>query len=290
MDWNILPKELECSTQDIGKGQYGVVRIARWRGTPVAVKTFHSCIAEESILREFNIMVLLHHPNIVQTLGYINPPFSIVMEYVHGMDLDTLVAKRPRLGSITRLSIMKQVLCAIAYLHGRRPEMMIHRDIKPSNILINTVSMQVKLGDFGVSKLVRINKKTSSSLSLDTAEKDLTQRVGTLRYMAPEVYDPSNPTEYTNKVDIWSAAMVFYLLWENHPPPFPDIGMKKLHGIISEGYRPAFFQTPSALQRLISMGWRASAERRPKALRWLTEVEKLKRQWIYDARLAFSIK
>ena len=48
---------------------------------------------KELVLREFNTMTKLHHPNIVQFLGYIDNPFIIVMEYIPKGDLLTNIPK-----------------------------------------------------------------------------------------------------------------------------------------------------------------------------------------------------
>ena len=295
MDWQIPRDELTESGKLIGQGNFGIVYKTVWRGTLVAIKKFHDSDNHTiTILEEFKNMALLHHPNIIQTLGYIENPFGIVMEYIDGLDLSMLIKRHPQIKSKVRLSLMRQLLCAIAYLHRRKPEMLIHRDIKPTNIIINMKSMHLKLGDFGISKFVK--EKTNSNLELnkiDIDEYKMTQNVGTLRYMAPEVYDISNPSNYTYKVDIWSTAMVFYMLWENYEPPIPyinsDIKVYQYRQLLCKGIRPIFYRTPIAIQKIIIQGWNIIDKERPNALDWLNQLENIKRYLMYDIKIALMI-
>ena len=81
----------------------------------------------------------------------------------------------------------------------------IHRDIKPENILYHKNSDSYKLGDFGVSK------------ELETADSNLTQSIGTLKYMAPEVL---HSIHYDSKADIYSLGLVLYVLANKKRLPF----------------------------------------------------------------------
>ena len=60
-----------------------------------------------------------------------------------------------------KISIMKDILKGIAYIHNRRPYSLIHRDIKPTNILL-TNSKVAKITDFGLSKFTYLNRKNSN--------------------------------------------------------------------------------------------------------------------------------
>jgi serine/threonine protein kinase len=151
-------------------------------------------------------------------------------------------------------------------------------------------SMHLKLGDFGISKFVK--DKTNSNLNLDQLEENdlaMTQNVGTLRYMAPEVYDDTDYHEYTYKVDIWSTSMVFYMLWEKYPPNIPglhnNIKVNEYRKLLCKGNRPHFYITPPVIQKLIKDGWQFDETKRPDALTWLEQIKNLKKQWIYDIKM-----
>ena len=112
---------------------------------------------KELVLREFNTMTKLHHPNIVQFLGYIDNPFIIVMEYIPKGDLLTNI---PKLSKSQKMNIMKDILKGLVYIHNRKPFSLIHRDIKPTNILL-TNSKVAKITDFGLSKFYCLEKINS---------------------------------------------------------------------------------------------------------------------------------
>ena len=218
-DWEIPPWELFIfKDRIIGEGGFSKVYLAKWRETFVVAKVLKEEVLNEKkflILREIDIMSKLHHPNIVQFLGYIDDPFIIVMEYIPNNNLQN------NYGSLyknTKISIMKDILKGLAYVHNRRPYSIIHRDIKPTNIIL-TNSRVAKITDFGLSKFYSLSK-TLSHTNLEELdgnlselyENDLTSEVGTFRFMAPEM---KKQQEYTNKVDIYSCGALLYELFEN---------------------------------------------------------------------------
>lgn len=213
-DWEIAPWEiLIYKSKLLGQGAFASVYLAKWRETIVVAKVFNEFSLNNKLFlieREIDIMTKLHHPNIVQILGYIKEPMIIIMEYIPRGDL---LDNFNKLNKNTKISIMRDCLQALTYYHNRRPENLIHRDIKLSNILL-TKSKVAKIADFGLSKLT---DKLPYNLSNDDLKKlifennDLTNSVGTQRYKAPEM--PCN--NYTNKIDIYALGIVFYELFEN---------------------------------------------------------------------------
>jgi serine/threonine protein kinase len=156
-------------------------------------------------------MTKLHHPNIVQFLGYIDDPFILVIEYIPRGDLMKSMSKFYK---STKINIAKDILRGLIYMHNRKPYPLVHRDIKTSNILL-TESKGAKIADFGLAKFYNINKNVSSdnlvSLESNYDKSELTNEVGTERYMAPEI---GSDTGYNYKVDIYSCGIVFYELFE----------------------------------------------------------------------------
>jgi serine/threonine protein kinase len=195
-EWEIPPWELYVDTaRKVGEGSFGEVYMAKWRETPVIAKVAHieiGDIQKSLCIREFETLTKVHHPNVVQLLGYVSDPFIIVMEYLPGGNLET-----QNLSWRKRVDVCVDILRALAYLHNRKPEKIIHRDIKPSNVVLSR-SGRAKLVDFGLSRIAEL-------MVPPQANEDLTGSVGTLRYMAPEA---KAKKQYSHKIDIWSAGVL----------------------------------------------------------------------------------
>jgi serine/threonine protein kinase len=197
----------------LGEGSWAKVYLAEWRQTTVVAKVLKNSLDElgkQLIIKEFENMTKMHHPNIVQLFGYVEEPFTIVMEYFKNGDLfDNLNTLKLN----QKISITKDIIKGLIYIHERKPHGLIHRDIKPRNILL-TNSFTAKISDFGLSTF-SINQivKIASNNNLNLLEYDLnnnyTTDVGTERYMAPEV----NAGYYNYKIDIYSCGILLYELF-----------------------------------------------------------------------------
>ena len=118
-------------------------------------------------LREAKLSATLDHANIVHTIDLVTAggEYFIVMEYLPGGDLRTLLKKAKRRGKrfspAAAIYICREVLSALAYAHVKRdfegkPLKLIHRDVSPSNILVSYAG-EVKLTDFGIAKAATHN-------------------------------------------------------------------------------------------------------------------------------------
>ena len=254
-DWEIAPWDLFIfKDRLLGEGSFSKVYLAKWRETFVVAKIIKEEIVLDKkglIMREIDIMTKLHHPNIVQFLGYIDNPFILVMEYI---PKDNLEVNIKYLSLNNKLSIMNDILKGLAYLHNRKPYALIHRDIKPRNILL-TNSKVAKITDFGLSKFYEINniKKSYENL-VELSDNNMTSNVGTERYMAPEMSE-SEIINYTNKIDIYSCGIMFYEMFEK----------KKLYKEDSIKY----YHTPKKLRVLIDNMISSHPNERYTALRLL---------------------
>ena len=106
-DWEIVPWELYIYNNLLGEGTFSKVYLAKWRETLVVAKVIKDDVNKELIMREIDIMSKLHHPNIVQFLGYIDNPFIIVMEYIPNNNLSNSIKK---LKKNEKINIMKDIL------------------------------------------------------------------------------------------------------------------------------------------------------------------------------------
>lgn len=212
----------------LGSGAFGEVRKVFWRKTPAAAKVSHLDMpsnCKELFFRELELMVRCRHPNVVQFLGFVDTPFVIVMEFLPQGDLRSYWRSH-KLSIAHKTRIVIDILRGIGYLHNRKPSSIIHRDIKPTNILM-TVSGVAKITDFGLGRV----KTTGNAIPAASSEppeqatsatdvqvvqhvkhdsRGATKMVGTVPYMAPE----ANSQGYDEKVDIFSAGVTFYELFE----------------------------------------------------------------------------
>jgi serine/threonine protein kinase len=155
-------------------------------------------------LREAKLSATLDHANIVHTIDLVTAggEYFIVMEYLPGGDLRTLIKRAKRRGKrfspSAAIRICRETLSALAYAHVKRdfdgqPLKLIHRDVSPSNILVSYTG-EVKLTDFGIAKAA-----THNSLFYKVK--------GKIGYMSPE-QARSEPLDHRS--DLYSLAVCMF--------------------------------------------------------------------------------
>ncbi|KAK3027397.1 hypothetical protein RJ639_040195, partial [Escallonia herrerae] len=273
-DWEIDPTELDFSNSAmIGKGSFGEILKAGWRGTPVAVKRILPNLSDDRLViqdfrHEVNLLVKLRHPNIVQFLGAVTEkkPLMLITEYLRGGDLHQYLKEKGALSPSTAVSFALDIARGMAYLHNE-PNVVIHRDLKPRNVLlVNSSADHLKVGDFGLSKLIRVQN------SHDVYK--MTGETGSYRYMAPEVF---KHRKYDKKVDVFSFAMILYEMLEGDPP-MSHYEPYEAARYVAEGHRP-FFRAKGylpELKELTEQCWAADMNQRPSFLEILKRLEKIK--------------
>ena len=114
-----------------------------------------------SVKRECDIMVRINHQYIVGFEEYLegDSAIYIIMEYIDGVDLFSIIFRNESLTVEFIAKIMKQLLESLLYLHEHN---IIHRDIKPENIMITKEGHDVKLTDFGFGRVVDGTHKAKS--------------------------------------------------------------------------------------------------------------------------------
>jgi len=267
-EWEIPLDEIQIHKNELlGKGQYGSVYKGKWRGLEVAIKIFDNDMtgfSKKELLHEFKILTQLHHPNIVQLLGYTSDPFMVIMEYFKLGNLQQFLEKHQFwLSNFHRLQLCLEIAKGIHYLHNRKPAWIIHRDIKPSNFLVDT-GLRIKIADFGMSKFIQVNpsafqpphfilSKSNPNLPDAAILVPKSGNAGTPSYMAPEMLNEKD-LFYTKSIDIYSFGIVMYEIfsrkrifyeWSNHAlfleevkkgihPRFPYCFPKKIKTLILE--------------------------------------------------------
>jgi len=160
----------------------------------------------ERFKREAKLMMDFHNDRIVQVYDHFKEGqfYYIAMEYVNGITLSRLIAKKRYLpGEIARL-ILYEICQALKYAHDNG---VIHRDIKPDNVLISHEGA-VKLTDFGIAT------------SKDSTDQCLTREMtlGTPAYMSPEQITDCSSVD--KRADIYSLGVVLYEMVTGKSP-FP---------------------------------------------------------------------
>ena len=145
---------------------------------------------------ETQILSSLAHEHIVRTLDHCEKPerLIMVMELAEGGDLLNKITELNRIKEDDAKGLVASVASAIEYIHGLN---IVHRDIKAENILLRSPNNlnDVVLSDFGLAAYCQGN--------------NLTQRVGTTRYAAPEILSGE---KYGKAVDVWAFGVTVYLL------------------------------------------------------------------------------
>ncbi|MCK4944283.1 MAG: serine/threonine protein kinase, partial [Candidatus Aminicenantes bacterium] len=187
----------------LGSGGFGTIYLSEdtYLKTLRALKIPHRIGTEtEKLLQESVLQSkLLDHPHIVKllTVDIIDGTIIMVMEYIKGTDIETLIDEEEKLSVKTSLHYFKQILSALEFAHKHK---VIHRDIRPSNILIDEKN-NIKITDFGTSTL--LNEKQYA-----------TTRIGSPPYMAPEQFEG----KAVFPSDIYSAGCLFYEMVTGFPP------------------------------------------------------------------------
>lgn len=209
-----IAKQIQM-VHSVGKGRYGEVWLAHWRGEKVAVKVFFTT-EEASWFRETEIYqtVLMRHENI---LGFIAADIKgtgswtqmlLITDYHEYGSLHDYLQNHV-LDSHSLYVMALSLASGLSHLHteiyGTKGKPAIaHRDVKSKNILVKR-NGQCAIADFGLA--VRYLSDTNE---IDIA---LNTRVGTKRYMAPEVLDETimtNNFDAFKRADMYSLSLVYW--------------------------------------------------------------------------------
>lgn len=150
-----------------------------------------------SLAMEFRTLASLHHPHIVSVADYgfdtqKQPYFT--MEYLN--DAKTIVDYATGKSIQEKIRLLHETLQALTYLHQRR---IIHRDLKPDNVLVDQFN-RVKVMDFGLA------------VASDHQQEGL---VGTLAYMAPEVFTED---KVSIQSDLFAIGIMAYEIFAGQHP------------------------------------------------------------------------
>eukprot|EP01039_Chlorochromonas_danica_P000604 gene604-653_t len=198
----------------VGEGSYGRAILCRRKTDKklciIKQISLTKLSRKEAKLTEQEALLLgkLQHPNIVTFWESFvsSQQLHIVMEYADGGDLDSHIKDYCRIHKVREipeahiLNLFVQISLAIKYIHDRK---ILHRDLKSQNVFLTSAGV-CKLGDFGVSKVLR-----------NTIELAATQ-IGTPYYMSPEIMN-NQRMPFTGK----SMKQLCYNILHSTPAPPP---------------------------------------------------------------------
>lgn len=180
----------------LGQGTYATVYFAtpEKNSKNVAIKC---CKLDEdggipsSAIREISVMKTLDHKNIVRLLDCIRKDDKICLVFeLCASDLEDFFIDNKKISLNLIRNGMKDILTGLLYCHERG---ILHRDIKPRNIFIAQDKKTLKLGDFGMMRIV------------SNRQREYTEDMVTLNYRPPEIIKKE---AYSLPCDIWSAGCV----------------------------------------------------------------------------------
>lgn len=194
--------------KQLGQGGMGEVYLAEDQSlaNQVAVKANHnlSAHAAEQFIREARMLAALKHPSLPRVIDYFTEGESqyLVMDYIPGEDLRTLMDNKRSFPLSEVLKWAEQLGNALNYLHNQKPPIF-HRDVKPANIKL-TPTGDVVLVDFGIAK------------TGDPSQETLSGAWGyTPGYAPPEQVSGLRTGPYS---DQFSLAATLYFLLAGTPP------------------------------------------------------------------------
>ena len=206
--WIISREEIHMTEQILGRGGWGEVKVATFRGLRVAAKCLHELIISQYNIsvfaREMSIAAKVRHPNLLQFIGATRVGSPIILCEL----MPTSLRKELETGPLTRPQIVKisqDVSSALNYLHLWKPHPILHRDVSSPNVLLEpsgSGQWKSKLSDYGSANLAQNISSTSVG-------------PGNPFYSAPEAQFPDN---HSPAMDVYSFGVLLVEMILCQPP------------------------------------------------------------------------
>ena len=206
--WVVRREEIEMSEEVLGKGGWGEVKVAKFRGLRVAAKCLHEVILSpyniSVFTREMVIAARVRHPNLLQFIGATRVGTPIILSELMPTSLRKEIEKSP----LTRPQIIRigqDISAALNYLHLWQPHPILHRDVSSPNVLLEPSGSgmwKAKLSDYGSANLVQ-------SISANSVAP------GNPFYSAPEA---PFPDQHSPAMDVFSFGVLLMEIILCQPP------------------------------------------------------------------------
>jgi eukaryotic-like serine/threonine-protein kinase len=260
----------------LGEGGMGRVYLARQLdlGRQVVIKVMHDHVAAEPkfrdrFQRETLLMARFAHPYAVTLYdASLTDGPCIVMEYIKGVNLETLLQKNTRF-TPARVGRLVGQLCEV--LQAAHDQGLIHRDLKPANLMVvdpDSPREKIKVMDFGLAKLV--DAEADAGYRSSSAEF----AVGTPGYICPEQVK-GDPVDHRG--DIYSVGVMMYELLTGR---LPFVGPSSMDLMLAHATEmPPRFSTlrlpvsiPEPIEAVVFLCLEKNPEDRPQTARELAEL------------------
>ncbi|XP_034547080.1 mitogen-activated protein kinase 4 [Notolabrus celidotus] len=203
--------------QPLGMGVTGLVLSAldQRTGQRVAIKklVMRDAVTVKHALREVKITRRLHHENVVRVHEVLAPygrplprdPTQLSALYIVQECMETDLARLLEQGPLQAghaTLLFYQLLRGLKFIHSAN---VLHRDLKPANIFINTEQLLLKIGDFGLARIVDPHYSHKGYLS---------EGLVTKWYCSPRLL--LSPNNYTKAIDMWAAGCILAEMLTGH--------------------------------------------------------------------------
>ena len=206
--WVVRRNEIQLTNVELGRGGWGVVMVANFRGIQLAAKHFYQELTskyyQDMFSREMNMAAQLRHPNLVQFIGASVEGLPVILTELMKTSLRAEL-ENECINQHHVTSISLDVARALNYLHLMQPHPIIHRDISSANVLLDPLPdscWKAKVSDYG---------------SVNLQKQLQTENPGSPVYSSPEA---NTPALQSPKMDIFSFGV---LLVEMLTGKFPEV-------------------------------------------------------------------
>ena len=197
MHWVVRREEVELTEEVVGRGGWGEVRVARFRGLRVAAKFLYDVILSDynrrQFVREMTIAAKLRHPHLLLFIGATREGQAIILTELMPTSLRREQERR-EMPRVHVTSISQDVGRALCYLHQWQPHPIIHRDISSANVLLEPLPngcWRAKVSDYGSANFMNLVSTTIGP--------------GNPTYAAPEA---GLPHQHSPKMDVYSYGIL----------------------------------------------------------------------------------
>ena len=208
LHWVVKREEIKMTVEVLGKGGWGEVKVAIFRGVRVAAKCLHEIFLSPYNIsvfsREMEIAAQVRHPNLLQFIGATRVGTPIILSELMPTSLRREIEKSP-LNHIQIIKIAIDISAALNYLHLWQPHPILHRDVSSHNVLLEPFGLGIwmaKLSDYGSANFVQ-------SISANSVAP------GNPFYSAPEAQFPD---QHSPAMNVFSFGVLLMEMILCQPP------------------------------------------------------------------------